>query len=265
MKIVRYVSESDGCTRWGKWIEARTAERIEGDLFVDWSLTGRIDAIAKLLAPLTPTAIIGIGLNYRRHAQETGGKEPDWPVVFFKNPASVQNPNDPIRIPRQLPTEEVDFECELAVVIGRDARNLSKEQALNCVLGYTAANDVSARDWQLRRSGRQWCRAKSFDTFCPLGPCLVTSDQLPDPGNLRLGTRLNGVTMQDWTTADLLFDVPTLIEFLSADTTLLAGTVILTGTPHGVGMARNPPVWMKPGDSVTVWIEQIGELTNSVE
>ncbi|MEJ5170231.1 MAG: fumarylacetoacetate hydrolase family protein, partial [Fimbriimonadales bacterium] len=209
-------------------------------------------------------AILGIGLNYRRHAEETGGKVPDWPVVFLKNPASVQNPGDPIVIPRTLTTEEVDYECELAVVIGRDARNVPAAQALECVLGYTAANDVSARDWQMRRSGRQWCRAKSFDTFCPLGPCLVTRDEIPDPGSLRLGTRLNGETVQDWTTSDLIFDVPRLIEFLSADTTLLAGTVILTGTPHGVGMARQPPLWLKPGDVVTVWVDGVGELTNPV-
>ncbi|MCX7799822.1 MAG: fumarylacetoacetate hydrolase family protein [Fimbriimonadales bacterium] len=265
MKIVRYIAASDGATRWGRWVEPLVAERIEGSLFADWSPTGRTDRIAKLLAPVQPPLIVGIGLNYRRHAEETGGKPPEWPVVFYKSPASLQNPGDPIRLPRRIPTEEVDYECELAVVLGREARDLPRERALQHVLGYTVANDVSARDWQLRRSGRQWCRAKSFDTFCPLGPCLVTADELPDPSALRLGTRLNGDTMQDWTTADLIFDVPALLEFLTADTTLPPGTVILTGTPHGVGMARNPPVWLRPGDSITVWVEGIGELTNPVE
>jgi len=264
MKIVRYLTDPGEPPRWGRWVEPNLAERIRGGLFGEWSLAGELEPIAKLLAPVQPTAILGIGLNYRRHAEETGGKVPEWPVLFLKNPASVQNPGDPIVIPRALPTEEVDYECELAVVLGRNVCNVPAERALDFVLGYTAANDVSARDWQIRRSGRQWCRAKSFDTFCPLGPCLVTPDEIPDPGNLRLGTRVNGETVQDWTTSDLIFDVPQLIEFLSADTTLLAGTVILTGTPHGVGMARQPPLWLKPGDAVTVWVDGVGELTNPV-
>jgi len=132
------------------------------------------------------------------------------------------------------------------------------------VLGFTCADDVSARDWQLKWGGGQWCRGKTFDTFTPLGPCLVTRETMPDPSGHRISTTLNGQIMQDWNTNDLIFDVPTLISFLSGSTTLEAGTVILTGTPHGVGMARKPPVWLKPGDTVTIAIDGIGELTNPV-
>jgi 2-keto-4-pentenoate hydratase/2-oxohepta-3-ene-1,7-dioic acid hydratase in catechol pathway len=152
----------------------------------------------------------------------------------------------------------------LAVVIGRACKNVSRANALDYVLGYTCANDVSARDWQKIRSGGQWCRGKSFDTFGPIGPCLVTRDEIPNPNALRIRTIINGETLQDWNTNDMIFDVPTLIEFLSGSTTLLPGTVILTGTPHGVGMARNPARWLKPGDSVTIDIEKIGSLTNPV-
>ena len=132
------------------------------------------------------------------------------------------------------------------------------------MLGYTCANDVSARDWQKHGGGGQWCRGKSFDTFCPLGPVLVTADEIPNPNSLAIKMVLNGATMQDWNTDDMIFDVPTLIEFLSGSTTLMPGTVILTGTPHGVGMARTPPVFMQDGDTVSVEIAQIGTLTNPV-
>jgi 2-keto-4-pentenoate hydratase/2-oxohepta-3-ene-1,7-dioic acid hydratase in catechol pathway len=163
-----------------------------------------------------------------------------------------------------LRSEKVDYECELAVVIGKTCKNVSRTKALEYVLGYTCGNDVSARDWQLERSGGQWCRGKSFDTFAPLGPCLATPDELPCPLALRIRTEVNGETLQDWNTSDMIFDVPALIEFLSGSTTLLPGTVILTGTPHGVGMARTPPRWLRPGDVVSVEIEGIGRLTNPV-
>jgi 2-keto-4-pentenoate hydratase/2-oxohepta-3-ene-1,7-dioic acid hydratase in catechol pathway len=177
---------------------------------------------------------------------------------------TVQNPGDPIEIPTALKSDEVDYECELAVVIGKACKNVKKADALNYVLGYTCANDVSARDWQIKRGGSQWCRGKFFDTFAPLGPVLVTADEILNPNSLAIKTILNGNTVQDWNTNDMIFDVPTLIEFLSGSTTLLPGTVILTGTPHGVGMGRKPQLWLKPGDSVTVEIEGIGALTNPV-
>ena len=141
---------------------------------------------------------------------------------------------------------------------------MPKEKALDYVLGYTCANDVSARDWQGKWEGSQWCRGKTFDTFAPLGPCLVLKDEIPRPGALKIRTLLNGQDMQDWNTEDMIFDVPTLIAFLSGSTTLLPGTVILTGTPHGVGFARKPPVFLKPGDSITIEIDKIGALTNPV-
>jgi 2-keto-4-pentenoate hydratase/2-oxohepta-3-ene-1,7-dioic acid hydratase in catechol pathway len=150
------------------------------------------------------------------------------------------------------------------VVIGKACKNVRRERALDYVLGYTCANDVSARDWQIRRSGSQWCRGKTFDTFCPLGPAIVTRDEIADPNNLAIRTVVNGEALQDWTTRDMIFTVPELIEFLSGSTTLLPGTVILTGTPHGVGMARKPPTWLQAGDTVTIEIEQIGQLANPV-
>jgi len=151
------------------------------------------------------------------------------------------------------------------VVIGRACKNVRREEALDYVLGYTCANDVSARDWQIKWGGSQWCRGKTFDTFAPMGPCLVTPEEIPNPNALAIHTILNGETVQDWNTNDMIFDVPRIIEFLSGSTTLLPGTVILTGTPQGVGMARKPPLWLKPGDEVTVEIEGIGRLTNPVE
>jgi len=151
------------------------------------------------------------------------------------------------------------------VVIGRECKNVPPEEALGYVLGYTCANDVSARDWQMQYGGSQWCRGKTFDTFCPLGPCLVTADEIPDPNALQIRTILNGEVMQDWNTDDMIFNVPQLISFLSGSTTLPAGTVILTGTPHGIGGARNPPVFLHDGDTVTIEIETIGSLTNPVQ
>lgn len=218
----------------------------------------------KLLAPIEPSGIVCIGLNYRRHAEETKAKIPQFPVVFFKGLNTVQHPGQPIVLPRHLRSDEVDYECELAIVIGKRCKNVSRAEALNYVLGYTAANDVSARDWQKGWGGGQWCRGKGFDTFCPLGPCLVTTDEIPNPNALAIKTIVNGEVLQDWNTSDMIFDVPTLIEFLSGSTTLLPGTVILTGTPHGVGMARSPQRWLKASDEVTVEIEKIGKLTNPV-
>ena len=242
-----------------------TAREIAGDIFGDFRDTGRVIACGKLLAPVAPANLLAIGLNYKRHAEEGGRGAPEKPVLFLKATSSVQNPGDPIEIPQGLASREVDYECELAVVIGRRCKNVSRERALDCVLGYTCANNVSARDWQRRPwGGGQWCQAKSFDTFCPLGPAIVTRDEIPDPNALRIRTVLNGQVMQDGNTGDMIFDVPALIEFLSGSRTLLPGTVILTGTPHGVGFARTPPVFMHPGDTVTVEIEKIGALTNPV-
>ena len=151
------------------------------------------------------------------------------------------------------------------MVIGKTCKNATRENALEFVLGYTCANDVSARDWQIRRGGGQWCRGKCFDTFCPLGPTIVTADEIPNPNSLAIRTLLNGIEVQSWNTDDMIFDVPALIEFLSGSTTLLPGTVILTGTPHGVGMAQKPPIWLQDGDTVSIEIQGIGALTNPVQ
>ena len=252
-----------GSTTYARYHEDGTFTVLEGNPFDVMSDSG-VRVEGKLLAPVDPRAILCIGLNYRKHAEETKAQIPPNPVLFMKSPGAVQNPEDPILLPRTLRSDSVDYECELAVVIGRKCKNVSKANALDYVLGYTCANDVSARDWQLKKGGTQWCRGKTFDTFCPLGPCLVTADEIPNPNGLTIKTILNGQTMQDWNTNDMIFDVPTLIEFLSGSTTLHPGTVILTGTPHGVGGARKPPVFLKHGDTITIEIERIGALTNPV-
>jgi 2-keto-4-pentenoate hydratase/2-oxohepta-3-ene-1,7-dioic acid hydratase in catechol pathway len=223
----------------------------------------RIDVMS-VLAPIEPKTIYGIGLNYRKHAEETGAKIPEHPIVFLKSPTALQNPEGPIVLPRHLRSERVDFEGELGVVIGYECKNVSRAEAMNYVLGYTIANDVSARDWQKDWGGSQWCRGKTFDTFCPLGPALVTPSGLKNPNDLAIRTRVNGVTMQESNTRDMIFQIAEIIEFLSGSTTLEPGTLILTGTPEGVGMGRKPPVYLKAGDVVEVEIEGIGILRNPV-
>lgn len=260
MRIVRFVS--DGTVYFGQQVDNRSARRIEGDILGTFAVTHQVLAIDKLLAPIIPTDIICIGLNYREHAAESKSYIPKHPMFFMKNSATLNNPGDPILIPRR--SELIDYECELAVVIGRDAKHVSREQALDYVLGYTCANDVSARDWQRDRDmgGGQFCRAKSFDGFCPIGPCIVTTDEIADAQKLRVRTLLNGQVMQDNSTADMIFDVPALIESLSSTLTLRAGSIVLTGTPQGVGSARTPPVFMKEGDRVVIEIDKIGRLEN---
>lgn len=263
MKIVRY-EDSNGEVHFGIQHSTQSVTVASGDLFGGLSDTGETADVEKLLAPFYPTDIICIGLNYRKHAEEGNAPIPEYPVVFMKNCGTLQNPGDPIVLPRKLASDSVDFECELAVIIGRECMNVSKADALEYVLGYTCANDVSARDWQKDYGGSQWCRGKTFATFCPIGPVITTADEIPDPNGLPIRTTLNGEVMQDWNTNDMIFDVRTLIEFLSGSTKLLPGTLILTGTPHGVGMARNPPVYLKDGDNVTISIEGIGDLSNPV-
>jgi 2-keto-4-pentenoate hydratase/2-oxohepta-3-ene-1,7-dioic acid hydratase in catechol pathway len=263
MKIIRCLNQQGAVGHAAQQPDG-SALKINGDIFNSPEITAEPAEVAKLLAPVQPSSIICIGLNYRRHAQETGAKIPEFPVVFFKGINTLQHPGDPIFLPTFMKSDEVDYECELAVVIGRAGKNIPRAQALDHVLGYTCCNDVSARDWQIKRGGGQWCRGKSFDTFSPLGPVLVTPDEIPNPNELKIRTVLNQQVMQDWNTNDMIFDVPTLIEFLSGSTTLLPGTVILTGTPHGVGMAQKPPRWLQPGDRVSIEIEKIGSLQNPV-
>ncbi len=264
MRIIRYLDSGDHVKYAFENAEGLPIE-LAGEILSELKSLDRPADVRKILAPIAPSQILGIGLNYRRHAEETKAKIPDHPVLFGKGLNSLQNPGDPILIPTFLPSGEVDYECELAVVIKKACKNVSRRDALRFVLGYTCANDVSARDWQKRTGGGQWSRGKSFDSFCPLGPCLVTPDEIPDPNGLAIRTILNEETVQDCNTGDMIFDVPSLIEFLSGSTTLLPGTVILTGTPHGVGMAAIPPRWLVPGDVVSVQIEKIGTLTNPVQ
>lgn len=239
--------------------------RIAGDIFDSHRVTSERGEIVKLLAPVAPTQILCVGLNYRQHAIETNAKIPERPILFVKGINALQHPGEPILIPQHLRSDDVDYECELAVIIGWPCKNVSRARALEYVLGYTCANDISARDHQLRLGGGQWCRGKFFDTFAPLGPRLVTADEIPNPNALRIGTTLNGVQVQASNTADMIFDVPALIEYLSGSTTLVPGTVILTGTPQGVGMAAKPlPRWLRFGDTVSIEIEKIGTLTNPV-
>jgi 2-keto-4-pentenoate hydratase/2-oxohepta-3-ene-1,7-dioic acid hydratase in catechol pathway len=262
MQIVRFVS--GGKIRLGRRVDDGHALEIDGDLFGQFHLTDRQLKIDKLLAPLVPTDILCIGLNYREHAAESNSTIPTTPMLFIKSGNTLNNPGDPIPLPRR--SDQIDYEGELVVVIGKTAKYVSRDTALDYVLGYTCANDVSARDWQRDKAlgGGQFARGKSFDGFCPLGPWIVTKDEIPHPNSLRLKTLLNGQTMQDNTTGDMIFDVPALIESLSSTMTLRPGAVILTGTPQGVGFARNPPVWMKDGDEVIIEIEKIGRLRNPV-
>lgn len=208
-----------------------------------------------------PGKILCVGLNYFTHAQESRMTPPQTPEIFARFANTLLGSGAPIV--RPAVSEQLDFEAELAVVIGRGGRNIPKSEALDHVAGYSAFNDVSVRDYQLRNT--QWTMGKNFDTTGPFGPFLVTPDDLPEEAsNLRITTKLNGETVQDATTADLIFDVATLIAYISSAMTLEAGDVIITGTPGGVGMARKPKLWMKPGDRVEVEIEGVGKLSNPV-
>jgi 2-keto-4-pentenoate hydratase/2-oxohepta-3-ene-1,7-dioic acid hydratase in catechol pathway len=220
-------------------------------------------ASVTLLAPVPDARkIVCVGLNYRDHAAESGVPVPTEPVLFSKYPTALIGDGASIVLPGV--SQEVDFEAELVVVIGRQGRHIPRKRALEHVGGYAVGHDVSARDWQLNKPGKQWMAGKTFDTFAPVGPQLVTPDEVPDPQDLAIRLRLNGQTMQDSNTSQLVFGVEELIEYLSRIFTLLPGDLIFTGTPPGVGMARQPPVWLKPGDTVEVEIDQLGTLTNTV-
>lgn len=262
MRIVRFLS--NGKIHFGQRVDQRTALRIDGPVPGLFRVTEQALRIDKLLAPIVPTDILCIGLNYREHARESNSTIPDHPMLFIKAGNTLNNPLDPIHIPRN--SSKIDFEAELAVVIGRDARHVPAERVGEYILGYTIANDVSARDWQHdpRLGGGQFARGKSFDGFCPLGPEIVTADEVRTPNNLRLRSLLNGRLMQDDTTADMIFNVPALIESVSSTMTLRAGSVLLTGTPSGVGGARKPPVFMRAGDTIAIEIDGIGRLENPV-
>lgn len=231
--------------------------------------------IAELLAPVIvdpPPVVIAMGLTYKSHAEEVGHDLPRNPVYAYKSPMSVVASGTPISVPpvaREKP--EVDFEAELALVIGRKIRDVTPEEGFNAIFGVTAANDVTARRWQGKKGGGQWSRSKSFDTFCPLGPTLlplvkpdVVAALQPGGAGLQIRSLVNGNVMQDGTTSDMIFGFGEIVSYLSQGTTLLPGTVILTGTPAGVGYVRKPPVYLKPGDQVDIELEGVGTLSNIV-
>jgi len=219
----------------------------------------RLSEVASFLPPVYPPNVFALGLNYGLHAAETGKQPPDHPMIFLKGTNSVTAHLQPIRLPAPAPCE-VDYECELAVIIGRTARKVTPGQARDYILAYTCGNDVSARDCQTRLD-LQWARAKSFDTFCPLGPVADTDF---NPSSARITTTLNGKIMQDSNVSDLIFNVFELVSFISQGITLWPGTVIMTGTPNGVGFTRKPPVFLRPGDTVEVEIGGLGRLINPV-
>ncbi len=224
----------------------------------------RIDAASVKLSPPIPDPpkIICLGLNYRDHAIESGATIPQEPILFSKYATALIGDGDAIVLPPV--SREVDYEAELVIVVGRRGRNIRPDEAMNFVAGYTIGHDVSARDWQLKKEGKQWMVGKTFDTFAPTGPVIVTTDELTDPHHLPIRLRLNGQTMQDSNTSQMIFDVPSILAYLSQVFTLEPGDLIFTGTPPGVGFARKPPVFLKAGDVAEVEIEGIGVLRNPV-
>ena len=258
MKLARFTA--CGITSYGV-VNGNTVKAIRGLPWEALSATGAEYALSgvELLAPVEPPNVIAIGANYRKHIEESGAKVPSAPLVFLKATTAVTGPGKAVVLPAMAPGE-VDFEAELAIVIGRTCRRVSEADALGYVLGYTCANDISARDCQ-RRLDSQWARAKSFDTFCPLGPWIETE---LDGNRCGISLKLNGQTLQHSNTADMLFSCRKLISYCSQFATLLPGTVILTGTPEGVGFARKPPLFLKAGDVMEVGIEGIGVLENPV-
>ncbi len=221
--------------------------------------------VAELLAPIEPTLLVVIGANYREHARKLNITPGKFPVVLFRSPSTVNQPFGTVRLPTRLHCGQLDYEAELAVVLGRPCLNATADTALPFIFGYTATNDFTARDWQGSAApGGQFGRSKHFDGFCPLGPCLVTADELPDPGHLAVRSWVNGQPRQNGNTADFIFSLGAILEHLSADCTLPAGTVILTGSPFGTGSAQNPAQYLVSGDVVTVEVEGIGHLRHEI-
>ena len=259
MKLIRF--ECNGEISYGA-LDGSIVKLIKGDIFGEYSVSEKERNLTdvKLLAPVAPPNVIAIGLNYVSHAGESGESPPERPIIFLKATTSVIAHDGTICLPAAAPAE-VDYEAELCVVIGKTAKNVPERDALNYVLGYSCGNDVSARDCQLRIDS-QWARGKSFDTFCPIGPYIETV--IPNPDSLNIYSRLNGTVMQSSNTRNMIFSVRHLISYCSHNMTLLPGTVIMTGTPEGVGFARKPPVFLRDGDIVEIEIEGIGTLRNTV-
>lgn len=238
---------SDQFTTWGEKLESAAA----------------VSGTVKVLVPIPdPEKIICVGLNYRDHAIETGKQPPTEPVIFSKLPSALIAHQEPIVLPAL--SDQVDYEAEFVVVIGKTCCKVDQSEAMEYVFGYCCGHDVSSRDWQYHHSGGQWLLGKSFDTFAPLGPYVVDKHAIPDPGKLRIQMRINGETLQDSTTGELIFSIPYLVSYLSQIFTLKAGDLIFTGTPAGVGVARDPKRFLKPGDRCEVEVEGLGTLVNPV-
>ncbi|MGM0500629.1 MAG: fumarylacetoacetate hydrolase family protein [Bacillota bacterium] len=259
MRIIRY--QIDNQVERGI-LKDKKIFKLQGNLFSDFSVgeeTAKLEDV-KLLAPVEPPNIIAIGLNYRQHAVETGAEIPEKPLIFLKATNSLTGPDSEIILPKLAP-DEVDYEAELAVIISKKAKNIETVEASDYILGYSCANDVSARDCQ-KKLDKQWARGKSFDTFCPLGPWIETD---LNPDNLNIKSVLNGKEMQLSNTSDMIFNVAQIVSYLSYNMTLLPGTIILTGTPEGVGFAREKQVFLRKGDQISIEIEGIGSLQNTVK
>ncbi len=243
--------ENDGLDRLQKFVESND---------------GKLAKLSKdigLASPVArPSKIVCIGLNYADHAKETNAQIPKEPIIFFKSTTALTGPNDDVIIPKN--SKKTDWEVELAVVIGKRASYVEESEALNYVAGYCLHNDLSEREFQLERNG-QWVKGKSCDTFAPVGPFLATQDEIADVNNLKLWLKLNGQTMQDGTTANLIFKIPFLISYLSQFMTLLPGDIISTGTPAGVGLGMNPQVYLKPGDVVELGIDGVGSSKQTIK
>ena len=264
MKIIRFVSGRKKVLH-GVYNPKQpdSAKIIEGDIWGDYKITLKEAQIKKLLPPIIPVNILALGINYKKHGDETAMSYPDQPILFLKATTSIVGHDGPIVLPAAGP-DCVDYEAELAVVMGKKAKNVLPERAMDYIMGYTCANDVSARDWQFDKQKGQWARGKSFDTFCPLGPWIVTKKDIDDPNNIGIRCIINGQTVQESKTSEMIFNVQNIVSNLSRSMTLLPGTFILTGTPDGVGFTRQPPLFLKVGDLVSVEIEKIGTLTNEV-
>jgi len=261
MKFIRYIAR-DGGQRTGTVEPDGTIRLIDGSILDSYEFTGQsesVDVVEQYLVPVDIPNIIALGLNYIDHANESKMEVPERPLVFVKTTNSLTAHQTPIVLPEEAPSE-VDFEAELGVIIGKTAKRIVPEEVSDYIFGYTCVNDVSARDCQLRID-KQWARGKSFDTFCPTGPTIETD---LDTAGLRVRLWVNGECMQDGSTRDMIFSVADTISFLSRSMTLLPGTLVMTGTPPGVGFARKPPVYLKPGDNVVVDIEGLDKLENNV-
>ncbi|KAI1852339.1 hypothetical protein JX265_006389 [Neoarthrinium moseri] len=276
-RLVRFLAK-DGRVYYGDAIlprgvtdisKTKKARILRGDIFGKHEVTDQVADIRLLLAPLAledVKTVRCLGLNYEKHAKESNLPIPKYPVLFYKPVTSLAGPTDPIPVHQMAQDGAgLDYECELVAVIGKRCADVPESEALNYVLGYAVGNDVSHREWQIQRGGGQWSLGKGFDGWAPFGPGIVSSELIKDPQALKISTRLNGKTVQESNTGDMIFNIKQTIAFLSRGTTLLPGDVIFTGTPSGVIMGKEQKIWLKDGDVVDVELEGVGTCTNKIE